>query len=64
MSDLDKKEIKSNYGLIGNDLELKKNIDIEIDKNGKIRHLYYDDIREGSSFSVKKKYFFIDSWFN
>ncbi|MFW9949651.1 MAG: amidohydrolase family protein [Candidatus Thorarchaeota archaeon] len=56
---MDKTEIKSNYGFIGNDLELKKNINIEIDKNGKIRHLYYDNIREGSSFSVKKNNFLL-----
>ncbi|MBY8987796.1 MAG: amidohydrolase family protein [Candidatus Lokiarchaeota archaeon] len=49
-----KTAIHSNYGLIGDELEIKKNILIEIDKNGKIATLSYDNIRDDISFSVKQ----------
>ncbi len=49
-----KTTIQSNYGLIGDDLELKQNIAIEIDKDGKISNLSYGNVRENISFSVKQ----------
>jgi cytosine/adenosine deaminase-related metal-dependent hydrolase len=43
--------ISSNYGLIGDNLELKKNISIELDDNGKITDIFYDNIKEDITFS-------------
>ncbi|MFX0010575.1 MAG: hypothetical protein ACFE9R_09690, partial [Candidatus Hermodarchaeota archaeon] len=38
--------IKSDFGLIGEELELKKDISINIDEKGKIKDLLYDGIDE------------------
>ncbi|MFX1356372.1 MAG: amidohydrolase family protein [Promethearchaeota archaeon] len=38
------KQIDSDYGLIGDNLEIKKNIKIEISKNGKINKISYENI--------------------
>ena len=49
-----KTTIYSNYGLIGDGLELKKNIAIDIEDNGKIVNLSYDNIREDFTIKIKK----------
>ncbi|MFX1287330.1 MAG: amidohydrolase family protein, partial [Promethearchaeota archaeon] len=49
-----KTSIHSKYGLIGEDLELKKNIEIAIEESGKISNLSYDDIKKDVSISIKK----------
>ncbi|MFX0049121.1 MAG: amidohydrolase family protein [Candidatus Hermodarchaeota archaeon] len=49
-----KTSIHSKYGLIGEDLELKKNIEIAIEESGKISNLSYDNIRKDVSISIKK----------
>ncbi|MFX1311046.1 MAG: amidohydrolase family protein [Promethearchaeota archaeon] len=41
------KYLFSNYGLIGENLDLKQNINLEIDQSGKILNLSYDDIDKG-----------------
>ncbi len=46
--------IHSMYGLIGDELELKKNISIELDENGKIADLSYDNIEDDIHFSEKQ----------
>ncbi len=46
-----KTTIYSDYGLIGDRLELKTNVSIEIDKSGKITKLFYDNIREDITYS-------------
>ena len=51
--------IRSNYGLIGVDLELKKNIAVEVDEGGIITNLSYDDVREEISFSLKQPTFLL-----
>ncbi len=38
------KSLFCKYGLIGEDLELKQNINLEIDSSGKILEIFYDDI--------------------
>ena len=48
-----KTAIYSNYGLIGDDLELKKNISIEVDKDGKIITISCDNIRNNIDISRK-----------
>ena len=47
--------IRSNFGLIGEKLELKKNISIELDDNGKITDLFYDNIEGDITFSGQKQ---------
>jgi len=47
--------IRSNLGLIGDGLELKKNISIEFDDNGKITELHYNNINEDIIFSKQKQ---------
>jgi len=47
--------IHSNFGLIGDRLELKKNISIELDENGKIIEVLYDSINEDIIFSKQKQ---------
>ena len=47
--------IKTNFGLIGDRLELKKNISIELHNNGKIKELFYDNIKEDITFSKQKQ---------
>lgn len=49
-----KPAIYSNYGLIGDDLELKKNVKIDINENGKITNLSYECIRKDVSISIKQ----------
>jgi cytosine/adenosine deaminase-related metal-dependent hydrolase len=49
-----KTTIHSNYGLIGVDLNLKKNIHFEINENGKITNLSYDNIREDAIISIEQ----------
>ncbi len=51
--------IRSNFGLIGDRLELKKNISIEIDENGKIREIFYDNIKEDITFSKQEQIFLL-----
>ncbi|MFX0009146.1 MAG: amidohydrolase family protein [Candidatus Hermodarchaeota archaeon] len=51
--------IHSNYGLIGVDLELKKNIVVEVNEDGIIINLSYDDVREEISFSLKQPTFLL-----
>lgn len=51
--------IHSNYGLIGVDLELKKNITVEVNEDGIITNLSYDDVREEISFSLKEPTFLL-----
>jgi cytosine/adenosine deaminase-related metal-dependent hydrolase len=51
--------IRSNYGLIGVELELKKNIAVEVDEGGIITNLSYDDVREEISFSLKQPTFLL-----
>ena len=51
--------ICSNFGLIGDGLELKKNISIELDDNGKITDLFYDNIEEDIIFSRQKQIFLL-----
>ena len=46
--------IQSKYGLIGDELELKKNISIELDEIGKIAKLSYDNIEDDISFSERQ----------
>ena len=41
-----KKYLFSKYALIGENLDLKQNVNIEIDQNGRIINISYDDIRE------------------
>jgi len=48
-----KTAIYSKYGLIGNDLELKKNISIEVDKDGKIITISYENITNNIDISRK-----------
>ncbi len=48
-----KTAIYSKYGLIGDDLELKKNISIELDKNGKIITISCDNITNNIDISRK-----------
>ena len=48
-----KTAIYSNYGLIGDDLELKKNISIEVDKDGKIITISCDNITNNIDISRK-----------
>lgn len=47
--------IRSNFGLIGDRLEFKKNISIELDDNGKITDIFYDSIKEDITFSKHKR---------
>jgi len=47
--------IRSNFGLIGEKLELKKNISIKLDDNGKITDLFYDNIEENITFSGQEQ---------
>ena len=49
-----KTTIHSNYGLIGVDLKLKKNVIIEIDETGKITNLSFDNIREDDNISIEQ----------
>ena len=51
--------IHSNFGLIGEKLELKKNISITLDDNGKITDLFYDNIEEDITFSKQKHIFLL-----
>lgn len=51
--------IHFNYGLIGVDLELKKNITVEVNENGIVSNLSYDDVREEISFSLKQPAFLL-----
>ncbi len=51
--------IRSNFGLIRDRLELKKNISIEIDENGKIRDIFYDNIKEDITFSKQEQIFLL-----
>ncbi len=51
--------IRSNFGLIGERLELKKNISIELDDNGKITDIFYDNIEEDITFSKQKQIFLL-----
>ena len=46
--------IQSKYGLIGDELELKKNISIDLDENGKIAKLSYDNVEDDISFSERQ----------
>ncbi len=48
-----KTAIYSKYGLIGDDLELKKNISIEVDKDGKINSISYENITDNVDISRK-----------
>ena len=51
--------IHSNYGLIGDELELKKNVSIEIDRRGKIANLSYDNIGDNFKFSFTQNTFLL-----
>ncbi|MHA1240585.1 MAG: amidohydrolase family protein [Promethearchaeota archaeon] len=53
-----------NYGLIGDGLELKKNISIEIDKSGKIAKLFYDNIKDSITYSNQPNYIVIPGLIN
>jgi len=46
-----KTTIYSNFGLIGEGLELKTNVSIDIDNSGKITNLFYDNIRDDITYS-------------
>ena len=50
-----KTAIYSKYGLIGNDLELKKDISIEVDKDGKIITISYENITNNIDISRKER---------
>ncbi len=50
-----KTAIYSKYGLIGDDLELKKNISIEVDKDGKIITLSFENITNNIEISRKER---------
>ena len=39
--------IFSNFALIGDDLELKQNVNIQISEDGRISHISYDNIDDG-----------------
>ncbi|MBY8981122.1 MAG: amidohydrolase family protein [Candidatus Lokiarchaeota archaeon] len=56
--------IYCNYGLIGDGLELKKNISVEIDKSGKIAKLFYDNIRDDITYSNQPNYIMIPGLIN
>ena len=56
--------IYSDYGLIGDELELKTNVSIEIDKNGKIAKLVYDNIRDDITYSNQPNYIMIPGLIN
>jgi len=51
---MSKTVIHSNFGLIGDELELKRNVSIEVDQNGKIANLSYDNIGENFKFSFSQ----------
>ena len=48
---MSKATIYSNFGLIGEGLELKTNVSIDIDNSGKITNLFYDNIRDDITYS-------------
>lgn len=48
------KQINSDYGLIGDNLEIKKNIKIEISKNGKINKISYQNIDKSVSIAKSR----------
>ena len=50
-----KTAIYSKYGLIGNDLELKRNISIEVDKDGKICTISFENITNNVDISRKER---------
>ena len=56
--------IDSNYGLIGDELELKTNVSIEIDKCGKIAKLFYNEIRGDITYSKHPNYILIPGLIN
>lgn len=56
--------IYSNYGLIGDELELKTNVSIEIDKSGKIAKLFYNEIRGDITYSKHPNYILIPGLIN
>ena len=56
---MSKTTIRSHFGLIGDKLELKKNISIELDNNGKIIDIFYDNIEEDIIFSQQKQIYLL-----
>lgn len=48
------KEIESRYGLIGDNLELKKNISLVVNKDGKILKIRYDNPKKNIEFAADK----------
>ena len=59
-----KTTIYSNFGLIGDGLELKANVSIEIDKSGKIAKLSYDNIKGDITYSKQPNYILIPGLIN
>ena len=59
-----KTTIYSNFGLIGDGLELKTNVSIEIDKSGKIAKLFYDDFRDDITSNKEPNYILIPGLIN
>lgn len=49
------KQVFSEFGLIGDNLDLKKNINIEINKEGRIITISYDDLGDNDTHSIKEK---------
>ncbi len=56
--------IYCNYGLIGDELELKKDVSIEIDKSGKIATLFYNNIRDDITYSNQPNFIMIPGLIN
>jgi hypothetical protein len=51
------KEIYSRFGLIGNNLDLRENISLEINKDGKIVKINYDTPKRDFELSAKNQNF-------
>ncbi|MFX1572152.1 MAG: amidohydrolase family protein [Promethearchaeota archaeon] len=49
------KQFFSDFGLIGDNLELKKNINIEINNEGRIVEISYDDLGDNDILSIEEK---------
>ena len=59
------KEIKSRYGLIGDDLELKENISLLINNNGKILKIRYNNPKNNIEFAKDtQKFLMVPSFIN
>ena len=51
--------IFSNFALIGDDLELKQNVNVQISEDGRINHISYDSIDDGLEISLKGQNFLL-----